>query len=219
MLKIMLLTSAMCLGVVGLKGETVFQKASSVSGTMFCAEATPYKVISVADAALSSPGYTPCSPSSVGCAWSCREDANCAGFNYNYTSDECQLFSSTPLIFQTSTDCAFFQVNATKQDFILWCLIQHFSVCDVANTYIDWGAVWLLIRYAGLLCNSVSTLKVMNIITIQCTNCIWSCSMAAVLNLWVASPAGVFLGFSRGRLEPSWICGKSNTEHYFRDIN
>jgi len=41
----------------------------------------------------------------------------------------------------------------------------------------------------------------------------------AVLNLWVATPAGVALGFPRGRLEPPWIFEKSNTEHYFREIN
>jgi len=126
MLKILLLSSTVCLRVEGSHEPKVSQKAAYVSGTMFCAKATPYKVMSVAEAATSMPGYASCSASSVGCAWGCREDANCVGFNYNHTSEECQLFSSTPLIFQTRTDCAFFQVNASKQDRvsgIIFCIL------------------------------------------------------------------------------------------------
>ena len=125
MLKILLLASAMCLGVGGLHESTVFQKASYVSGTMFCAKAIPYEVISVTEAAMSMPGYALCSPSSVGCAWGCKEDENCVGFNYNQTSEECQMFSSTPLLFQTSRDCAFFQVIIVKQ---IWVPVTIFSI-------------------------------------------------------------------------------------------
>jgi len=83
-----------------------FEKLVIPDAGVVCAVDTPTKILPIEE--ISS--VPKCVPASILCSWKCHKEANCTGFNFNVTNNQCELYNYIPTNFVISATCQYFQV-------------------------------------------------------------------------------------------------------------
>ena len=97
------------------KSSAEFLLLSLSDGSALCSLDPPSAIVPVTNFENYSPSLTsfhsiPCIPALAKCAYVCTQEENCMSYNYNETSDECELFFYTAINYASTDTCSHFKV-------------------------------------------------------------------------------------------------------------